>query len=77
MIATRTMTSSLLVRGAFPHLPNRTLALLAVVGATGIWGSSAVATKAALVDLPPLTVAFARLPIAYLVLRPLVARTGR
>ena len=48
MIASRTMISSMLLRAAFPHLPPRTLAILA--GVTGTWGNSA------LVPLPPLIV---------------------
>ncbi|MGH2533372.1 MAG: DMT family transporter [Thermomicrobiales bacterium] len=53
-----------------------TLAPLALIAANVIWGGSAVATKAALDHVPPLTLACIRLAIAYAVLRPLVARIG-
>ena len=76
MSATRTLTDSSIQRWSFPALPPRALALLAVVGATSIWGSAALATKANLIDLPPLTVSCARLAIGDLVVRPLVARSG-
>ena len=76
MIATRTLTDSSIFPRPFPALPGRTLGILAVIGATVIWGSSSVATKAALAELPPMVLAFARLAVAYLVLRPLVARSG-
>jgi drug/metabolite transporter (DMT)-like permease len=76
MIATRTLTDSSIFARPFPALPSRTLGILAVVGATMIWGSSSVATKTALADLPPMVLAFARLAVAYLVLRPLVGRSG-
>ena len=54
----------------------RAVALLAVIGATIIWGSSSVVTKIALTDVPPTLLAFARLALAYLILRLLVARSG-
>jgi drug/metabolite transporter (DMT)-like permease len=76
MIATRTLTDSSIFSRRFPILPARTLAILAVVGATVIWGSSSVATKSALADLPPMVLDFARLAVAYLVLRPLVGGSG-
>ncbi len=76
MIATRTLTDSSIFSRPFPALSGRTLGILAVLGATVIWGSSSVATKAALADLPPMVLAFARLAVAYLVLRPLVAKSG-
>jgi drug/metabolite transporter (DMT)-like permease len=76
MIATRTLTDSSIFSRPLPALSGRTLAILAVVGATVIWGSSSVATKAALAELPPMVLAFARLAVAYLVLRPLVGRSG-
>jgi drug/metabolite transporter (DMT)-like permease len=76
MIATRTLLRPTLFASPLASISPRVLALLAVVGATVIWGSSSVATKAALAELPPLIVAFARLAVAYLVLRPLVAHGG-
>jgi drug/metabolite transporter (DMT)-like permease len=76
MIATHTLTDSSIFSRPFPTPPARLLAILAVIGATVIWGSSAVATKAALADFPPMVLAFARLAVAYLILRPLVTRSG-
>ena len=67
------MTNQLRTRWPFPNPSARTLAILAVVGAAITWGSSAVATKAALAELPPMTVAFASLARAYFVLSPAVA----
>jgi drug/metabolite transporter (DMT)-like permease len=55
----------------------RALAVLGLVGATLLWGTSPVATKLALADVPPITLAFVRLAVAYLVLAPLVRRSGR
>jgi drug/metabolite transporter (DMT)-like permease len=54
----------------------RSLAVLALVAANIIWGGSAVASKAVLVHIPPLTLASLRVAIALAVLLPLVARTG-
>ena len=54
----------------------RALAMLGLVGATLFWGTSPVATKLALADVPPVTLAFVRLAVAYLVLAPLVRRSG-
>jgi drug/metabolite transporter (DMT)-like permease len=50
--------------------------MLALVGANAIWGASAVASKAALVHVPPLTLATLRVAIALAVLWPFVARHG-
>ena len=58
-----------------PPVPT-TLAVLALVGANVIWGASAVASKAALVHVPPVTLACLRVAIAIAVLLALVARTG-
>jgi drug/metabolite transporter (DMT)-like permease len=76
MFAPRAVTSSIGIRWPVPTLPVRAVALLAVIGATMIWGSSSVVTKIALTDVPPTMLAFARLALAYLILRPLVARSG-
>ena len=56
--------------------PQRLLAVLALIGANAIWGTSAVASKAVLAHVPPLTLACLRVAIALAVLWPLVARTG-
>jgi drug/metabolite transporter (DMT)-like permease len=61
----------LLARTTGPHL-----AVLAVVATTLIWGTSSVATKAALAEVPPITLAFVRLAVASLALAPLVRRSG-
>jgi drug/metabolite transporter (DMT)-like permease len=54
----------------------QTLAVLALVGANIIWGASAVASKAVLIHVPPMTLACLRVAIACAVLLPLAARTG-
>src|ERR687898_2426514 len=54
----------------------RTLAVLALVGANVIWGASAVVSKAVLAHIPPVTLACLRIGIALAVLLPLVARAG-
>ncbi len=58
------------------HPAPRVLAVLALVGANVLWGGSAVASKALLEHVPPLTLAALRVAIALAVLWPLVARTG-
>lgn len=55
----------------------RVLAVLALAAANAIWGGSAVASKAALTHLPPLTLACLRVAIAFAVLWVLLAMTGR
>jgi drug/metabolite transporter (DMT)-like permease len=60
-----------------PRPSRPVLAVAALVGANALWGGSAVATKAALAHLPPLTLACLRVAIAFAVLWPLLARTGR
>ncbi len=52
----------------------RTLAVLALVSANVIWGGSAVASKALLTNVPPLTLASLRVAIALVLLRLLLAR---
>src|SRR3712207_514479 len=74
MIATRTMTSSLLVRGSFPHLPTRTLAILALVATTVLWVSLLVPAKLLLAYIPPFALAFFRFAIALMLLVPLLRR---
>ena len=53
------------------------MAILALVAASVIWGSSFVATKPMLGSVSPLSVATLRFAIAVAVLWPLVLRTGR
>ncbi|MCC6792913.1 MAG: DMT family transporter [Thermomicrobiales bacterium] len=55
----------------------RSVGMLALVGANVIWGGSAAASKAALVHLPPFTLASLRVAVALLVLLGLLAWTGR
>ena len=59
-----------------PHLSARTLAILALVGANLIWGSTFVALKPVLDRVPPLTVASLRFAIALAILLPLVYLVG-
>jgi drug/metabolite transporter (DMT)-like permease len=63
-------------RAIFVRPSTRTLAVLALIGANAIWGGSAVASKALLGNVPPLTLASLRVAIALAVLMPLVARGG-
>jgi len=73
MITPRAMPISVLVRWSVPTLLTRTFAIPAAVSEAVIWGSSSVVTEAFLTELLSTTVAFMRLAIAYLALRPLVA----
>lgn len=52
------------------------LAVLALTGTTALWGTSFVAAKALLVDLPPVTVAFLRFALAAALLVPAARATG-
>ena len=54
----------------------RTLAVLAVVGANALWGTSFVASQLALDRVPPLTLACLRVAIALAILWPLSHRAG-
>lgn len=54
-----------------------TLAAIALVAATALWGTSFVATKAVLDHVPPITLAALRFVVALVVLLPLTLRTGR
>lgn len=54
----------------------RALAVIALLGANLIWGTTFVVTKPMLDRLPPLTLATARFAIALLVLVPLLARSN-
>jgi len=59
------------------RIDGRTLATLALVGATALWATSFVAAKAALEGFPPLTLSLLRCVIAYAVLRPFLRRSGQ
>ncbi len=63
--------------GAFLQMPRRVGAVLALVAANAIWGTTFVATKPLLDRVPPLTLASGRFAIALLVLLPLLACSGR
>jgi drug/metabolite transporter (DMT)-like permease len=58
-------------------VPVRVMAVLALVAANVIWGTTFVVTKPLLDHVPPLTLAAGRFVIALLVLLPLLARSGR
>ncbi|HEY7036248.1 MAG TPA: DMT family transporter [Thermomicrobiales bacterium] len=60
-------------RRATAHSSPRALAVFALLGANAIWGGSAAASKAALVHVPPLTLACLRVAVALVVLRVLLA----
>ena len=62
---------------ACPTLRPRAMAVLALVAANVIWGTTFVVTKPLLDRVPPLTLASGRFAIALLVLLPLLARAGR
>lgn len=58
------------------RVPDRVLAILALTAAVSIWGSSAVATKAILDQVPPVTLAFIRWTVALALLLPMLYRSG-
>src|SRR5918998_3006026 len=62
---------------ALPRAPVSVLAALALTAAAILWGTSFVAAKVVLVDLPPVAVAFLRFAIAAAVLVPIACRGGR
>ena len=74
--AVTSLIPPLTIRMTYGRPSPRTLAVLALVGANAIWGGSAVASKAVLSHLPPLTLACLRVAIALAVLAPLVAHDG-
>ena len=53
---------------------DRALGMLALVGANALWGSSMIATKLVLADVPPLTLSFVRFGISLAFLWPLAVR---
>lgn len=61
---------------ALPRPSVRVLAILALIGANLIWGTTFVATKPMLDRIPPVTLATARFAIALLVLMPLLKRSN-
>ena len=63
--------------GVIPKLPHRAGAILALVVANLIWGTTFVATKPLLDHVPPLTLASGRFAIALLVLLPILTCSGR
>lgn len=61
---------------ALPGPSSRVLAIMALLAANLIWGTTFVATKPMLDRIPPVTLATARFAIALLVLMPLLARAN-
>jgi drug/metabolite transporter (DMT)-like permease len=53
-----------------PRMTSRPLAVIALLAVMVVWGSTFVVTKAAMAELPPLTMAFVRVSIGTLVLVP-------
>lgn len=66
-----------MVRTALPKTSARFLAVLALVSANIIWGTTFVVTKPLLAHVPPLTLASGRFAIALLILLSVLARSGR
>ena len=64
-------------RTLWSHLNGRFVAILALVLANVVFGTTFVATKPMLDRIPPLTIATGRFAIALLVLMPLLLRSGR
>ena len=64
-------------RRPLPMLSPHLLAILALIAANIVWGTTFVATKPILDRVPPITLASARFAIALLVLIPLLSLTGR
>ena len=56
--------------------PARTLAILALLATTALWGTSFVAGKSVLATVPPLTLAFLRFAIGFALLAFLARRVG-
>lgn len=52
------------------------VAALALIAANAVWGGSAVASKAALESIPPMSLALLRVAVGYAILRLLLAKTG-
>ncbi len=63
-------------RRSVPRPSSRMLAVLALTATTALWGTSFVAAKALLVDLPPVTLAFLRFALAAALLVPVACATG-
>jgi drug/metabolite transporter (DMT)-like permease len=61
---------------AVPRPDRRVQALLALLAASVIWGTSPGATRLVLDHVPPLTLGVARLAVAWIVLRLLLHRSG-
>ncbi len=59
-----------------PNCRDHLLAVLALVAATVLWGTSFVAIKAIAADIPPISQAVLRFAVALLVLWPLARRRG-
>ena len=62
--------------GIQPFGSNRLRALLALLATTTSWGTSFIAAKSVMEDIPPISLAFLRFAIALVVLIPLFRRQG-
>lgn len=76
MFSTPALRTTWATWSRFPRLPTTTLAVLALAGAAALWGTSFVAAKVALTEIPPVTLACLRFTIAALILLPLSFRGG-
>ena len=76
MSENHTDTSALAGASAAERARARTTAVLALVAATAIWGSTFVVTKLLLDEAAPFFIAVVRFAIAFAVLWPLVSRSG-
>jgi drug/metabolite transporter (DMT)-like permease len=69
-----TATRLAILAASFRRPSDRALGALALVGTNALWGSSMIATKLVVADIPPLTLSFVRFGIALAVLWPLAVR---
>ena len=63
--------------GGLPWPTDRLAAVVALIAANAIWGTTFVATRPLLERVPPITLAAARVAVALLVLLPILALAGR
>ncbi|MDF3018374.1 MAG: hypothetical protein K0R44_3599 [Thermomicrobiales bacterium] len=67
--AMNSLTRPFAIRVSVGRPAPQTLAVLALVGANIIWGASAVASKAVLIHVPPMTLACLRVAVSRLLAR--------
>ena len=58
-------------------MTSRPVAIIALLAVMVVWGSTFVVTKAAMTEMPPLTIAFIRVAIGTLILMPFAFRRNR